>query len=381
MDNKNKKLSGENSAIKALSDTTKILKAKSDVLENIMASMGDGLSIQDTDMRIIYQNEFMINNFGSHTGEYCYKIYEQRDKPCVGCPVIESFRTKKTCKALRVGVTSDGEKFRFENIATILQNDEGETIAGVEVVRLVEERERALEKLRESLQQLGALSSQLSQSNNMKDLLLDIITHDVKNPTGTILGTVELLKEETRDEELFDIIQKSCENLLKIISHATTLSKVAMDEELTTVEINLHDVIEKLLINFRSSLFYYKMTVENKIPPEQLIQANPIIEEVFSNYISNAIKYASSGKKIMVECATKGKYIEIYVKDFGETIPLDKREMVFFRSIQLAETKGRGLGLSIVKKIAEAHHGSVWVEPNKPNGNCFVIKLPLKQEG
>ena len=379
MNNKNGKLSNGNNAIRAFSNATKILKIKSDVLENILASLGDGLSIQDLDLHILYQNQFMINNFGSHIGEHCYKIYEKRNTPCVGCPIIETFNTGKSCKALRVGETKDGEKFRFENVATVLRSDKGEIIAGVEVVRLVEERERALEKLKESLKQLGELSSKLSQSNSMKDLLLDIITHDVRNPTGAILGTVELLKEDKMDDELFDIIQKSCENLLKIISHATTLSKVAMDENLIPEELNLYNMIEEIIVSFKPSLSYCNMTVENKVPPGQLIQANTIIEEVFSNYISNAIKYASTGKKITIECEKKGKYIEVYVKDLGETIPSDKREMVFIRNFQLAETKGRGLGLSIVKKIAEAHHGLVWVEPNNPKGNCFAIKIPLKQ--
>ncbi len=377
MKSKSEKSSNAGQAIKAFSDATKLLKAKSDVLENILASMGDGLSIQDLDMRIIYQNKFIVDNFGSHIGDYCYKIYENRDEPCEGCPVIDSFNNGKTSKALRVGVTKEGEKFRFENIATVLRDDDGKIIAGVEVVRLVEERERALEKLEDSLNDLEQLSSKLSQSNNMKDLLLDIITHDVRNPAGAILGAVELLKHDEMDEEIFGMIQKSCENLLKIISHATTLSKVAMDEDMVIEELDLYNMIEEVTESFRSSLSYYDMEVDNEIPPGFMIRANPVIEEVFSNYISNAIKYASSGKKITIGCEENGKYLEIYVKDLGETIPADKREAVFIRSFQLAETKGRGLGLSIVKKIAESHHGSVWVEPNIPKGNSFVISIPL----
>jgi signal transduction histidine kinase len=365
-----------NNPIKAFSDATKLLKIKSDVLENILASIGDGLSIQDLDMRIVYQNKFMTDNFGSHIGEYCYKIYENRNEPCFDCPIIEARKAGKAYKSLRIGVTKKGEKFRFENIATVLRDDSGKIIAGVEVVRMVEEREKALEKLGESLKDLEQLSLRLSQSNSMKDLLLDIITHDVKNPAGTILSAVELLKQEDMNDEVLGIIQKSCENLLKIISHATTLSKVAMDEDLKAEELNLYEMIEEIVAGFKSSLSYYDMAVDNKIPSGQRIQANSIIEEVFSNYISNAIKYAYSGKKIIIECKENDKYMDIFVKDFGETIPLDKRESVFIRNFQIAETRGRGLGLSIVKKIAEAHHGYVWVEENMPKGNCFAIRIP-----
>ncbi len=377
MDNNKEKPLHADFAIKAFSDATKLLKAKADVLESILASMGDGLSIQDLDLRIIYQNNFIIENFGSNIGENCYRIYEHRDEPCEGCPILEAFETGKTSKALRRGVKKNGDKFRFENVATVLHDDDGKIIAGVEVVRLVEEREQALEKLAESLETLEKLRSKLSQSNSMKDLLLDIITHDVRNPAGAIIGAVELLKEDKMDEELFMMIQQSSENLLKIITHASALSKVAMDEDLETEKLNLYDLVKDLTNGFRSSLNNNDMTIENKIPYGQKVKANPIIEEVLSNYISNAIKYASSGKKIIIECFEDDKYLDIYVKDLGNTIPIDKREEVFIRNIQLAVSKGRGLGLSIAKKIAEAHHGSVWVEPNTPKGNSFALRIPV----
>jgi signal transduction histidine kinase len=373
------KLLNFDNPIKAFSDAAKLLRAKSNVLESILASIGDGLSIQDMDMHIVYQNKFIIDNFGSNIGEYCYKVYEKRDQPCDGCPVIAATNSGQPCKALRVGTTKHGEKFRFENVATALRDDKGRIIAGVEVIRMVEDREQALEKLEESLKELEQVSLKLSQSNSMKDMLLDIITHDVKNPAGTILGAVDLLKQDSIDNEILEIIQKSCENLLKIISHATTLSKVVMEEGIKTTELNLHDIIEEVINGFKSYLID-NMIVENKVPYGQMIQANPIIEEVFSNYISNAIKYASSGGKITIECNKNGNDLDIFVKDLGETIPADKRETVFIRNVQLAVTKGSGLGLSIVKKIAEAHHGLAWVEANVPRGNSFAIKLPLKMK-
>ncbi len=108
----------------------KLLEGKSEVLDNILTSMGDGLSIQDRNMRIVYQNRFMIDHFGSHIGEFCYNIYERRESICEGCPIVEAYRTEKVTKALRVGVTKDGEKFRFENIASVLRNDQGEMPRG-----------------------------------------------------------------------------------------------------------------------------------------------------------------------------------------------------------------------------------------------------------
>lgn len=138
----------------AFMQAANLLDGESSVIDNIFSSLGDGLSIQDKEMRIVYQNKFMIDNFGAHVGEPCYKIYEERDAICDGCPVIEAFETEEPCKALRVGVTRDGEEYRFEITASVLRNYDGEIIAGMELVRSVEDRERALDELKIAMEQL-----------------------------------------------------------------------------------------------------------------------------------------------------------------------------------------------------------------------------------
>ncbi|MFH1189912.1 MAG: PAS domain-containing protein [Candidatus Omnitrophota bacterium] len=140
----------EAASSKNYQEAREILKDKTKLLETLMSSMGDGLSIQDADMRIVYQNRFMIENFGEHLGEYCYNVYERRDKLCEGCPIAEAYKTEKVTKALRTGITKDGTPFRFENIASVLKNDRGKVVAGVELCRIVEDREKALDELKKS---------------------------------------------------------------------------------------------------------------------------------------------------------------------------------------------------------------------------------------
>ena len=139
-------------------EARELLKDKEKLLDTVMASMGDGLSIQDLDMRIVYQNKFMIDNFGDHIGEYCYFIYEQRNKICEGCPIQAAYKDGKFHKALRVGITKGGTSFRFENIASILKNKQGKVVAGMELCRRVEEREKAKEELQKKLNELEEFS-------------------------------------------------------------------------------------------------------------------------------------------------------------------------------------------------------------------------------
>ncbi len=153
--------SNKRSHDRCFEDARKIVMDTPGLLNNIMNSMGDGLSIQDRNMRIVYQNRFMVDHFGSHIGDCCYQIYERRNGTCDGCPIVAAFRTGEVTKALRVGITGEGTPFRFENIASPLRNDRGEIVAGMELCRIVEDREKAFDDLRATMEELEQTQAQL----------------------------------------------------------------------------------------------------------------------------------------------------------------------------------------------------------------------------
>jgi PAS domain S-box-containing protein len=113
-------------------------KAKSDA---IIAAIGDGISIHDRDFRILYQNDLLKKLFGDHTGEYCYRVYEERDEVCSGCPVVRAFRDGGIHTAERK-VDRNGETLYVENTASPLRDPEGNIIAGIEVVRDITQRRK-----------------------------------------------------------------------------------------------------------------------------------------------------------------------------------------------------------------------------------------------
>ncbi|MCK5330288.1 MAG: ATP-binding protein, partial [Candidatus Marinimicrobia bacterium] len=90
-------------------------------------------------------------------------------------------------------------------------------------------------------------------------------------------------------------------------------------------------------------------------------------------------KHATKGKKIVIDSKKSDQFLTINVKDSGTTIPEEHRQKVFDRTHQIDDKKrGRGLGLSIVDRIADAHNAEVGVKPNEPVGNIFYIKIPNK---
>jgi PAS domain S-box-containing protein len=247
-----------------------------------------------------------------------------------------------------------------------------------EQVAMAIERKQNEERLIKSEAKHRILTEQLIEANELKELLLDVITHDLKNPVGVIQGMSDMIAEDLPDNEMVDIISNASSGLLKVINNATTLSKLAMGEAIKMDKLDLIPMIENMVEEHSLLLSSTSLKLEMNTPKSMVITANPIILEVFKNFLSNAIKYASHGKKIIFTVRKSKTFLIISVSDFGDSIKKRDYKNIFKRRTRLEDRKqGRGLGLSIVKKIAEAHSAEVGIKPNKPNGNTFYIKLPL----
>ena len=125
--------------------------------QEILEAVGDGISIQDTDFKILYQNRVCKSLIGDHVGEYCYKAYEQREKTCEGCPLAMVFDDGKIHATERSAPTDKG-MVHVEITASPLKDSTGKIIAGVEVVRDIMERKHTQEALLESENEFRSLA-------------------------------------------------------------------------------------------------------------------------------------------------------------------------------------------------------------------------------
>jgi diguanylate cyclase (GGDEF)-like protein len=126
-------------------------------IKGICDAIGDGISIQNTDLIVIYQNQAHKDIIGDHAGEYCYKGYEQKEKPCEGCPLVKSFNDGKVNIAERTAPTENGT-LHVEITASPLKDSTGKIIAVIEIVRDVTERKKAEEAMKENEKKLQTLS-------------------------------------------------------------------------------------------------------------------------------------------------------------------------------------------------------------------------------
>lgn len=127
-------------AVTAIADE----KAKS---EAVIAAIADGISIQDKDFRVLYQNPYHRKMVGDHVGELCYRAYQHRDTVCEGCHLAVTFIDGKIHRREQSRETADGLRY-YEIISSPVLNAAGEVIAGIELVREITDRKRAEEELK-----------------------------------------------------------------------------------------------------------------------------------------------------------------------------------------------------------------------------------------
>jgi len=211
---------------------------------------------------------------------------------------------------------------------------------------------------------------ELERAKNFQELMVHIISHDLKNPLSVAKGYVELLYEEV-DREYLDELGNSLEESFRIIDKVRLFSRLGnrrIKEERRKIELRgrIEDIISTIKRKYRDSW------VEIDMPPME-IEGYTIVDGIFTNLLDNAFKYGAT--QVWIKGKEMKDRVEIRVADNGPGIPEKIRERIFEPFERASVKEGSGLGLAIVKMIAELHNGKVWVEDNEPRGSVFVVQL------
>jgi len=241
---------------------------------------------------------------------------------------------------------------------------------------------KSYEGLEEKVKQRTA---QLSESNKLKDLFIDIMRHDLLNPAGvarTGAQTALMDEKDSKKKETLQLIENSSDRLIKMIENASVFAKLESGEKIELKEMDLgvilKETVEGLVAKAEERKIKIKLNAEGSFPA----MVNPLIGDVIANFITNAIKYGPSDSEIDVGIKKENGNYRMSVADKGEGIPDKYKTAIFdrFTRLEKGAIKGTGLGLAIVKKIVELHNGKVWVEDNPSGGSVFIVEIPEKLE-
>lgn len=284
-------------------------------------------------------------------------------------------------------IARDGSQVKVDITISLLRDDKDDPQGFIMILRDITERKKMELELLERQEELIMMTNeleeknlQLEESNHLKDLFSDIMRHDILNPIGIIRTSAEMALEDNPEDEDLNLIARSVKRAGELIDNATMLSKLESSEDFEKEDIDLKEILDRISSDMNPLFETGEMDLFNNIMSPMPLKANPIIDHVFINFLSNAIKYAPEGKKAVIEGEDTGDSWIVKVLDFGEGIRDEYKEGIFdrFKRKNKDGVKGSGLGLSIVKKIVDIHRGKIWIDDNPEGGSVFVVELPKK---
>ena len=252
-------------------------------------------------------------------------------------------------------------------------------------------------KLNKQLEENKKLSEEIISCEKFKNNYFVNLSHELRTPINVISSIMQLTESLMNNNTMTyekakgytKIINKNCENLLKIISEIIDSSKI----ETGSYKINKRDNdIVYLVEETTLSMINY---IEEKglsliIDPEieeKVISCDEIeIERCIINLIGNAVKFTPEGGEIRVYIKEIKDYIEITIEDTGIGIPKEDQEFIFKRFAQVegnsaTKSSSSGIGLTLVKYIADLHGGYIRLESEPGEGSKFTIGLPDVVQG
>jgi signal transduction histidine kinase len=238
--------------------------------------------------------------------------------------------------------------------------------------------------LRQLQKTLEEKNGELQQQNQELESFGHTVAHDLKNPINAIINYTEMLKEDFGLEGevyvLLEKIEQAGHKMTDIISSLLLLAssrKQSVDMEI----IEMSDVIQQVLQRLAHVSEEFDATIETPNNWHKAVGYAPWIEEVWTNYLSNALKYG--GRPPHVELGStelEDGSIKFWIKDNGAGLDEEEQSHLFvpFTRISQVRVEGHGLGLSIVQRIVERCNGFVGVESEKGQGCTFYFTLPSK---
>lgn len=219
--------------------------------------------------------------------------------------------------------------------------------------------------------------------NQMKMRFFINISHELRTPLTLILAPLQEIINKISDRwtrNQLEYIQRNANRLLHLVNQLMDYRRAELGVfELKAKKGNAHQLIQD---NF---LFYDKLarhkkityTLHSELEDKEVVFDPNYLELIVNNLLSNAFKYTESGQSITVTLKIENDWLLLQVSDTGVGIPLNKQGKIFERFYQIEnEHVGSGIGLSLVQRLVELHHGRIELDSEEGKGSTFSVFLP-----
>lgn len=224
----------------------------------------------------------------------------------------------------------------------------------------------------------------------MKSDLVANVSHELKTPLSLIRMFAEMLesgtaRSEEKKKEYLRIILTESERLSALIENVLDFARLERkDNPLAFAERRLDELVKDVVETVRSRAQREGVSVLFEADPGlPEVRVDPAaVELAAGNLVDNAIKYGAGSGPLEVAVRRRGGTLVVSVKDHGPGIPVSDHARIFERFVRLrseerGKVRGAGIGLALVKQVAEAHGGKAWVESRVGEGSTFSFSIPL----
>src|SRR4051812_8475615 len=305
-----------------------------------------------------------------------------------GLPEMELRTAEATGRSEGEGwrVRKDGSRFWGDEIMSPIRGSSGELQGFAKVVRDLTDRQRAaLER--------EQLYTQAQEANRLKDEFLGTVSHELRTPLNAILGWTRLLEigemnlDEARRRRAIATIKRNAEVQAQLVDDLLDVSRIISGKTRLEVQpTDLRQVLANAVESLQPAAAARGLTLDLSAPEgDATVAADPDrLQQIVWNLVSNAIKFTPSGGRVRVAGRLSARGTEIVVEDNGIGIAAEVLPFIFDRFRQGDSSTQRthggvGLGLAIVRHLAELHGGTVDATSLGPGrGTTFTVRLPLR---
>ncbi len=232
---------------------------------------------------------------------------------------------------------------------------------------------------------------ELADANRAKDEFLSVLSHELRTPLNAILGWSEMLARHLLDAQTaskaVEAVNRNARVQLALINDVLDVSRIVSGKfRLDVRAVDLGEILRAAVDATRPAADAKHLAVNVSIAPEPIVAGDPDrLQQILWNLLSNSVKFTPPGGRIDATITRAGAYLEVRISDSGAGIPADFLPHVFERfrqrdsSTTRAQQSGLGLGLAIVRHLAELHGGTVRAESGgNGRGATFTVTLPVR---
>jgi PAS domain S-box-containing protein len=291
---------------------------------------------------------------------------------------IEQYETER--------LRSDGQRIFVSLTISPIHDDFGNVIGASKIVRDITDRMRLEDNLRR-------LAADLSANDRRKNEFLATLAHELRNPLAPMSNMLEVLKRADGDGETLkrahDTIERQLAQMVRLVDDLMDLNRITHDRlELRRSEVELSSAIQQAVEVARPLIDAegHNLTIDLPAEPIYLNADRARLAQLFGNLLNNSCRYTMPNGQIELSARRDGDEVLVTVSDNGAGIPADKLSSIFDMFTQVDRTAeqsqgGLGIGLTLVKRLAEMHGGSIEAKSRgEGQGSEFVVRLPLLQK-